>query len=77
LTQLNFEDKGGLLPVEKEATVYDLMTSRACIFRESCNPVGDEYLIAPTRGSKNRAVFSSTIIGASTRRVSYLKRKQG
>jgi hypothetical protein len=49
LAQLNFEDKGGLLPIEKQATLFDLMTSRAAIFRESGNPVGDEYLIA-TKG---------------------------
>ena len=57
LAQLNFNDKGGLLPLEKEATIYDLMTSRAGIFRESGNPVGDEVLIALQRGSKKPGSF--------------------
>lgn len=57
LFQLNFDDKGGLLPLEKEASIYDLMTSRAGIFRESGNPVGDEFVIAPPRGSKQTGSF--------------------
>ena len=57
LSQLSFDDKGGMLPLEKAATIYDLMTSRAGIFRESSNPVGDEFLIAPQRGSKQPDSF--------------------
>ena len=57
MSQLSFDDKGGLLPLEKAATIYDLMTSRAGIFRESSNPVGDEFLIAPQRGSKQPGSF--------------------
>lgn len=47
---LGFDDIGGLLPIEKQATVYDLITSRSGVYHPASNP-GDSK-DKPERGSK-------------------------
>src|SRR5829696_9601377 len=56
LSQLEFEDKGGLLPVEKQATVRDLLTARSGIYHAASNS-GDETAMAPQRGTKQPGTF--------------------
>ena len=56
LSQLQFEDKGGLLPMEKQATVKDLLTARSGIYHAASNP-GDETAMAPQRGTKQPGTF--------------------
>lgn len=50
LAQLNINDVGGLLPIEKKATIRDLLTARSGIYHEASYQ-GDEYAIAPKRGT--------------------------
>lgn len=50
LAQLNINDVGGLLPIEKKATIRDLLTARSGIYHEA-SYLGDEYAIAPKRGT--------------------------
>jgi CubicO group peptidase (beta-lactamase class C family) len=56
LSQLGFEDNGGLLPIEKQATIKDLLTARSGIYHAASNP-GDETAIAPQRGTKQPGTF--------------------
>lgn len=51
LEQLYIDDNGGLLPIEKQATVYHLITARSGIYHPASNP-GDDSAGAPKRGSK-------------------------
>jgi hypothetical protein len=41
LAQLQFDDKGGLLPIEKQATILDLITARSGVYHPASNP-GDQ-----------------------------------
>jgi CubicO group peptidase (beta-lactamase class C family) len=50
LAQLNIDDVGGLLPVEKKATIRDLLTARSGVYHVASYQ-GDEYMIAPNRGT--------------------------
>jgi CubicO group peptidase (beta-lactamase class C family) len=50
LEELNINDSGGLLPIEKKATIQNLLTSRSGVFHQPSYS-GDEYTIAPKRGS--------------------------
>lgn len=50
LEQLNINDVGGLLPLERKATVKDLLTSRSGVYHVASYQ-GDEYPIAPNRGT--------------------------
>ncbi|MNJ97111.1 D-alanyl-D-alanine carboxypeptidase precursor [compost metagenome] len=50
LEQLKIKDVGGLLPIEKRATVRDLLTARSGIYHVASYQ-GDEYPIAPNRGT--------------------------
>lgn len=47
---LGFDDIGGLLPIEKKATVYDLITARSGVYHPASNPGDSED--KPERGSK-------------------------
>lgn len=47
---LGFDDIGGLLPIEKQATVYDLITSRSGVYHPASNAGDSED--KPERGSK-------------------------
>lgn len=48
--ELGMDDHGGLLPSEKEATVFDLVTARSGIYHPASND-GDDQAFAPARGS--------------------------
>ena len=50
LEQLNIDDVNGLLPIEKKATIRNLLTARSGVYHEP-SYWGDEYAIAPKRGS--------------------------
>jgi CubicO group peptidase (beta-lactamase class C family) len=56
LEQLNIDDINGLLPIEKKATIRNLLTSRSGVFHEPSYS-GDEYAIAPKRGSVRPGSF--------------------
>lgn len=47
---LGFDDVGGLLPIEKTAKVYDLITARSGVYHLGSND-GDDRASAPPRGS--------------------------
>jgi CubicO group peptidase (beta-lactamase class C family) len=51
LDELGIDDVGGLLPIEKQARVRDLLTSRSGVYHEPSTPTGLEHT-APERGSK-------------------------
>jgi len=50
LEQLNIDDDGGLMPIEKKATIQNLLTARSGIYH-AANYSGDEFAIAPKRGT--------------------------
>lgn len=50
LAQLDIDDVGGLLPIEKTATVRQLLTARSGVYHPA-GYAGDEWLFAPNRGS--------------------------
>lgn len=50
LEQLKIDDVNGLLPIEKKATIQNLLTARSGVYHEP-SYWGDEYAIAPKRGS--------------------------
>ncbi|MBE0676766.1 MAG: serine hydrolase [Bacteroidales bacterium] len=51
IEDLGFDDIGGLLPVEKTARVYDLITARSGVYHIASN-LGDDRANSPKRGSK-------------------------
>lgn len=50
LDALGIDDLGGLLPVERTATVKDLLTARSGVYHPAAN-LGDASAMAPRRGS--------------------------
>ena len=56
LLEMQFDDRSGLLPGEKKATILDLLTARSGIYHAASNP-GDERAIAPQRGTKQPGSF--------------------
>jgi len=50
LEQLHIDDTGGLLPIEKKATIKDLLTARSGVYHTASNE-GDASAVAPKRGS--------------------------
>ena len=50
LRALEFDDIGGLLPVEREATIGDLLAARSGVYHRAAN-LGDASDRAPARGS--------------------------
>jgi CubicO group peptidase (beta-lactamase class C family) len=50
LESLNFDDLGGLLPVERTATIRDLLTARSGVYHAAAN-LGDASERAPARGT--------------------------
>jgi CubicO group peptidase (beta-lactamase class C family) len=50
LKEMKIDDVGGLLPVEKEATVEDIISARSGVFHQASYP-GDFLAFAPQRGS--------------------------
>ncbi len=51
LSDLGFDDIGGLLPVEKKATIHDLITARSGVYHPASYS-GDDLDKAPPRGSQ-------------------------
>jgi CubicO group peptidase (beta-lactamase class C family) len=50
LEEMNFDDQGGLLPREKQATIRDLLMARSGVYHKAANS-GDASHRAPPRGS--------------------------
>jgi CubicO group peptidase (beta-lactamase class C family) len=50
MEQLHIEDVGGLLPIEKKATIKDLLTARSGVYHPASNE-GDASAMAPKRGT--------------------------
>ena len=51
LQEIGLDDVGGLLPVERQAKVRDLISARSGVYHEASNP-GDNLADAPERGSQ-------------------------
>ena len=51
LEELGIDDVGGLLPIERQATVRDLISARSGVYHVASNP-GDNLADAPERGSQ-------------------------
>jgi len=56
LADLKIDDIGGLLPIEKQATVADLLGARSGVYHEASNP-GDSLADAPPRGSQKPGTY--------------------
>ena len=56
LTDLKLDDVGGLLPIERTATVADLLGARSGVYHEASNP-GDNLADAPPRGSQKPGTY--------------------
>ncbi|HEY0966271.1 MAG TPA: serine hydrolase [Opitutaceae bacterium] len=56
LEQLGMDDIGGLLPVEKQATVHHLITARSGVYHPASNS-GDDLASAPARGSQTPGTY--------------------
>lgn len=57
LEELGIDDVGGLLPVEKQATIEHLITARSGVYHEASNP-GDALDSAPPRGSQEPGTYT-------------------
>ncbi|MEM7219495.1 MAG: serine hydrolase [Pseudomonadota bacterium] len=51
MAEIGLDDVGGLLPLEREATIRDLIAARSGVYHEASNP-GDNLADAPARGSQ-------------------------
>ncbi|MFL6697181.1 MAG: serine hydrolase domain-containing protein [Vitreoscilla sp.] len=51
LADLGVDDIGGLLPIERQARVRDLLAARSGVYHPAANP-GDDSAAAPPRGSQ-------------------------
>ncbi|HLA58428.1 MAG TPA: serine hydrolase [Puia sp.] len=56
IEQTGLDDVGGLLPVEKKATIRDLLTARSGVYHAASNE-GDASNMAPKRGSVKPGTF--------------------
>ena len=56
LADLGVDDIGGLLPIEREARVRDLLTARSGVYHPAANP-GDDSAAAPPRGSQQPGTY--------------------
>ncbi len=56
LAEIGFDDIGGLLEIEKRATVRDLITARSGIYHPASNS-GDDLANAPERGSQEPGTY--------------------
>ena len=56
LAQLGIDDIGGLLPIEQEATVQDLLSARSGVYHPASN-AGDNLADAPPRGSQKHGTY--------------------
>ncbi len=51
LEELGFDDEGGLLPIERQATIRDVISARSGVYHSASNG-GDDSQAAPPRGSQ-------------------------
>ncbi len=56
IEQLGLDDVSGLLPIEKKASIKDLLTARSGVYHSASNP-GDATSMAPKRGSVKPGSF--------------------
>ena len=56
IEQLGLDDIGGLLPIEKQATIRHLLTARSGVYHPASNS-GDNSVMAPPRGSRPPGSF--------------------
>lgn len=56
LSDLAFDDIGGLLPIEKQATIHDLITARSGVYHPASYS-GDDLDQAPPRGSQKPGAY--------------------
>ncbi|WP_235922572.1 serine hydrolase domain-containing protein [Rugamonas aquatica] len=56
LASLGIDDVGGLLPLERTATVRDLLAARSGVYHAAANP-GDDAEAAPQRGSQTPGAY--------------------
>ncbi|RFP17718.1 class C beta-lactamase-related serine hydrolase [Duganella sp. BJB488] len=56
LASLDIDDIGGLLPLERTATVGDLLAARSGVYHAAANP-GDDADAAPPRGSQTPGAY--------------------
>ncbi len=56
LEEMGFDDVGGLLEIEKRATVQNLITARSGVYHPASNG-GDDLARAPERGSQNPGTY--------------------
>jgi CubicO group peptidase (beta-lactamase class C family) len=56
LEQLNIDDVGGLLPIEKKATIRDVITARSGVYHPA-SYAGDDLAQAPPRGSQKPGTY--------------------
>lgn len=56
LNDLGIDDVGGLLPIEKQATVKDLISARSGVYHKASNG-GDNSADAPPRGSQKPGTY--------------------
>jgi CubicO group peptidase (beta-lactamase class C family) len=56
IEQMGLDDVGGLLPIEKKATIKDLLTARSGVYHPASNE-GDASAMAPKRGSMQPGSF--------------------
>lgn len=56
IEQLDLDDVGGLLPIEKKATIKDLLTARSGVYHPASNE-GDASAMAPKRGGTQPGSF--------------------
>ena len=56
LEQLGLDDKGGLLPQERQATVKDIISARSGVYHPAAN-TGDYLALAPKRGSVRHGAY--------------------
>jgi CubicO group peptidase (beta-lactamase class C family) len=57
LADIGIDDRGGLLPVERTATVADLLGARSGVYHPASNP-GDALAMAPVRGSQAPGTYN-------------------
>lgn len=56
LNDLSIDDRLGLLPIEKEATVLNCITARSGVYHPASNS-GDDSALAPERGSQQPGTY--------------------
>src|SRR5690349_14269739 len=57
LADIGIDDRGGLLPVERTATVEHLLGARSGVYHPASNP-GDALAMAPVRGSQRPGTYN-------------------